>query len=75
MCRGEKVTRLVHIAVATVDGNHVMWTLKTVLSPINKHRQAVCHFRTNNTIIPKVIGRYKHIDISLWVCNVCVHKK
>ena len=36
-----------------------------------KSRQAICNFRTNNTRIPKVTGRYKGLERSERMCNIC----
>ncbi|XP_030230039.1 uncharacterized protein LOC115556816 [Gadus morhua] len=36
-----------------------------------KSRQAICNYRTNNTRIPKVTGRYKGLERSERMCNIC----
>ena len=44
---------------------------KYLLSTDGKYRQAICNFRTNNTRIPKVTGRYQNIERKDRVCTIC----
>ena len=48
---------------------------KYLMCTNGKYRQAICNIRTQYTRSPKVIGRYKHIDRNLRVCNVCAESK